>query len=141
MNLTRRSFLAGVGTALSGILLSNSLYDIVPSTTKTILKLEQEIEHFHNIRIMGSHDVIRDYLLIRYDIYDPTTNNVLNATFRFTGYEDYIKVQHEPVVHLFKNEMAHRRILVRNLKPLPYPDWYKHPDIVMNILEILKKGH
>lgn len=45
MNLTRRSFLAGVGTALFGILLSDSLYDIVPSTTKTILKLEQEIEY------------------------------------------------------------------------------------------------
>lgn len=136
MEVSRRSFMTGLAVLVGGIVVGDNPIKLI-----TDFNIPDQVQTIPGIRIMSQYDIESDTYLVRYDLYDAVNNKQFYCASTITDtltVDRYINTVHKPTEIQLKNFMLGNRINISNLRKLDLPVDYKHPAILMRILEHIR---
>lgn len=135
MSINRRQFLKGFCITAAGLLVPDSIYKVA-----TVIE-QCTMRPIHSVRIMEEYDIVRNSIIIRYDLHDfksGTQFYVLAEREPYTNIKEYIQKVHLPMEEMLKRFCLHNKISPLTIVAPAYPNNYKHSDFCMDLMKELR---
>jgi hypothetical protein len=126
MDLSRRGFLKAVGAVTAGSLIVPAFQLILPAEA---LPVGEQL--LGSVRELVQYEIEWDRFAVRFDVASDTTQLGVDFWLPYptsTDWEKLMRDARQQAAKLLHEEMTHRGMRLSDLKTLPIPHGYQHPN-------------